>query len=252
MSSDQIGHEGLRRLDATVRWMLGASKEELADVPLLADWIGRAGLACDRRTSPMDPNHSLYGDDVRYMLGAPDQGGSWQTPTQLAGFLALAATRGVRSYLDVGTYKGWTITLAAAYLKAFGLEHVDTYDVEAHCSPDLQALWRLHGLPISYHVSRDVAGAIVPKLRPAYDLVFIDGSHEYADVRADYERNKGAARILVFHDVIDHFCGGVVRLWRELREETRGHAMLSEFTTHPNGFDLMGIGVLEWGGAAKL
>jgi Methyltransferase domain len=243
----------LQPLERTVAWLASATEQELRDEAVLADQIGRTGLFHETRPSPDDPSKTLYGDDARYMLPGdmaygPDDTrlGLWQTPTQLARFLIHASGRCIRLYLDIGTLSGWTVTVVVAYLRRFGLQRADTLDIFPYCHRATQELWARHGLPITY--VRCEPHEIADRVDTWYDCVFIDGDHSYGSVRRDYETYKDRARMLVFHDINDAFCAGVVQLWTELKAETAGAAELFEFTAHPNGFRLMGIGCLEWRG----
>ncbi|MGH9467964.1 MAG: class I SAM-dependent methyltransferase, partial [Terriglobales bacterium] len=55
------------------------------------------------------------------------------------------------------------------------------------------------------------------------DLVFIDGDHSYAGVKADYEMYSPMVRaggVVAFHDIVEHppeYGVGVGRFWREIR-----------------------------------
>jgi hypothetical protein len=234
----------MQNLRETLNWMAKASTAELQDKSALAQWIGHAGLFYDCRTSPQDPLMSLYGDDVKYMLPDGDRSmGMWQTPLQLAGFLIAMSSQGITTYLDLGTLSGWTITVVAAYLRRFGLEHVDAVDVFVGCTPATQCVWQEFDLPITY-ITCD-PHEIEGKVRATYDIIFIDGDHEYASVKADFETFKTRARLIAFHDINDQWCHGVVALWKEIRELHASSYTFSEFTEHPNDFDLMGIGVLQ-------
>ena len=61
------------------------------------------------------------------------------------------------------------------------------------------------------------------------DVLFIDGSHEYNDVKADFEAfypkvKKGG--IIAFHD-IKGMWQGVTRFWNEIKEQS----LLNDFET---------------------
>jgi cephalosporin hydroxylase len=89
------------------------------------------------------------------------------------------------------------------------------------------------------------------------DVLFIDGDHTYAGVRADYEAYKGFVRnggLIAFHDIIeDHhskygtptagWSGGVPKFWQEVKSQ-QGSKRCWEFIADPQQ-DGMGIGVLE-------
>jgi hypothetical protein len=225
-----------------VRWAADAPLDALSDEATLADRMGRVGLCFEDRRSQHDASHNMYGDDVRYMLPR-GPGGMWQTPLQLAKYVQLLSTCRVRTYLDIGTYTGWTVTVVAAVLARFGLDTVHTYDVNEFCGQEVQRLWADLGLPITY-VLRDTSA-----LLPAYDAVFIDGDHEQG-VFEDFERYKHRARIIAFHDINDAYCPCVRQCWHSVRSRYAADATFDEFTEHPNGFSVMGIGVMRWAHAA--
>lgn len=242
----------MSRLGDVVSWMLyHATLAELSDKSILASMIGKAGLFYDNRHSLDDPTKSIYGDDVVYMM-SPEafalSQGAWQTPIQFAAFLIHLSRAQVKTYLDIGCLTGYTITLAAAYLKRFGLETVHAVDVVRKCNEETQELWRHHEIPITYSVWKaGLHGSEAQTiLLPCYDIAFIDGDHSYPCVKRDFTFMKSRARRICFHDINDRICTDVVAFWKELRGTYASSAAFTEFTDHPNGFCLMGIGILEW------
>jgi hypothetical protein len=232
------------RLEEALTWISTAHIEDLRNVDTLSNWIGHAGLFFDSRKSPHNSLVSLYGDDVKYMLDSTDVGkGLWQTPSQLSPFLITLSYRNIKTYLDIGTLTGWTITFIAAYLKRFGLETVDTIDIDQFCNIGTQDIWQQFNIPINYIVCKSYD--IEANIRDVYDFVFIDGDHEYASVKEDFQRYRQRSCMLAFHDINDNFCTGVVRLWKEIKLLYEHIYIFTEFIDHPNNYMLMGIGLLE-------
>lgn len=226
----------MQALADQVDWILSAPLEDLETYDVLLEHLCAVGLFHDDRKSPDDPSKSIYGDDVQYML-PKDQTyhGMWQTPSQLARALLTLKDLGIRTYLDIGTFSGWTVSVVTAFLMRYGLERVDSYDIIKYCQCD--DLWRTRNMPITYCLNPRPED-----LLPRYDLVFIDGNHE-TGVYADYACWKGRARVILFHDIQDHFCPSVVDCWNKAKQEPNSSEAY-EFTMHPNGFRLMGIGLI--------
>lgn len=95
----------------------------------------------------------------------------------------------------------------------------------------------------------------VLKGRPV-DLLFIDGDHSYAGVKADFALYAPLVKsggLVAFHDIVpDHrtrfrvdsglYAGEVYRFWAELKTE---YSRVEEFVDSPDQ-DGFGIGVLRW------
>jgi cephalosporin hydroxylase len=75
------------------------------------------------------------------------------------------------------------------------------------------------------------------------DVLFIDGDHTYAGVRADFDMYAPLVRpggIVAFHDIaVQPLPNEVVRLWNEIKPRYRHKEIL-----HSTAKDAMGIGVL--------
>jgi hypothetical protein len=77
-----------------------------------------------------------------------------------------------------------------------------------------------------------------------YDVIFIDGNHDYPYVSNDFRIAKQMTRKICFHDINDCFCIDVVRLWNEIIQ-SKEYKEFYEFTHHSHDVKLMGIGLLE-------
>ena len=162
----------------------------------------------------------------------------------LANYLiALASYGDVRTYLVVDPCHGFTITIAAVYLMRFGLTLLDTLDMHSQLNQEWHAHWFQLGLPVNHIISSDGDSKLSVK---NYDAVFIDGSHQYDYVLNDVRRYGLLTRRLALHDINDHLCVDVRRLWVELKaaRETCGFEEMLEFTYHSHNDSIMGIGLL--------
>jgi hypothetical protein len=222
-----------------------ADKKNLKNEDWLTTIISMAGLynEGDRR-HPQNTNIHLYGDDVKYMNIIPNAG-MWQIPRQLAQFLITLSSLGnIKSFLDIGTCRGCTITIIAIYMLRFGIEYIDTIDVIKWCDDSMVDLWKKLHLPINYIIIPSDDNFSRHVSRTQYSVIFIDGNHEYKYVLNDYNIAKSMTNIICFHDINDCFCVDVVRLWQEIKHK-REAKMFYEFTYHSHGYNLMGIGMLE-------
>uniref|UniRef100_A0A6C0AIT5 Methyltransferase n=1 Tax=viral metagenome TaxID=1070528 RepID=A0A6C0AIT5_9ZZZZ len=250
----------MESLCKTLDWVINADVDELKNKQILSQKIGEAGLVCDLRPSPQNPALSLYGDDVQYRIKIPnipfivenwfeyrtelECGGLWQTPVQLAGYLIFLSDKSITSFLEIGTFTGYTTIIVCAYLSRFGLTRFDTYDISHLCK--IEFLISKYSLPITYKVG--TPDFIKTSVSSYYDTVFIDGDHGYDGVKADFIKFGKGCRFVCFHDINDFWCSGVVKFWNELKTTYYGsQCLFHEFIDHPNNFKLMGIGVMEWG-----
>lgn len=211
--------------------ILSAPLEKLKDVEFLEHMIRLAGLYPD--------NRNLYGDKDN---GNQNESmGSWQVPRQLAELLIALQDYRISSYLDVGSFQGWTCSLVSAVLLRFNPDLKVT-------AIDPQPWWTMHPeiaamLPITYinqntdhHVGK------------SYDFTFIDGNHEYTQVMKDYTNVGAGSKLCAFHDCNDDYirhcpyqAGGVPKVWDELKAKGLPNR---EFFMHSEGKNVMGIGLL--------
>jgi predicted O-methyltransferase YrrM len=63
-----------------------------------------------------------------------------------------------------------------------------------------------------------------------FDVVFIDGDHEYQPVSDDFDAVKDCAQVVVFHDIDNVACPGVARKWTEVRRDYQQTYEFFEFT----------------------
>ena len=183
-----------------------------------------------------DPRGELvYGEDIRFMR--EDESGMWQITNQINSLLKLLKYHEIRSFLDIGTFRGYTFLLLDSFLKACNPACKNlSIDPFPMIDPGLQECFNLQ---YRHETSEDHQDSV-------FDLVFIDGDHSYESSKRDFYNVGVRSKICCFHDINDDFVkttyadGGVPRLWEELRE-LYGH---EEITAHPSNLKVMGIGVL--------
>jgi predicted O-methyltransferase YrrM len=186
----------------------------------------------------------------------------YQQRSELVGFLARAAALHPAAICEIGAASGGTLCALAHAARPSVVISIDIDFTNAR----LQALPQLgradqtivciagdsHGEPVRARVAEVLRG------RPL-DLLFIDGDHSYAGVRADFEAYSSLVRaggLIGFHDIVPDFTtrfgtptaadsGGVPEFWRELAAAYPDH---EELIASPEQ-DGYGIGLLRWPGS---
>ena len=188
----------------------------------MADMVRHIGLTYDERP--------IYGNETKYMLPRSSRSGRsglWQIPNQIGCALATLAQQPVHSFLEIGTFAGYTGLLLASLLRGW-LPHeqrssfwslsIDIHDYRNPCTKELSThlqhplLLRHAGPAGPSLVHTELAGRMV-------DVCFIDGCHKFECVSADYNEMKQSCRVVMFHDIKNKNTLGVVRFWQELRAQ---------------------------------
>ncbi len=142
-----------------------------------------------------------------------DAGAGWgieQSAHELATFLVRMEELGVQSVLEIGTgYKGGLSRFLAADM-GWQVTSVDVQDY-GH---------KFEG--VTYIVTPK---GYAPQMGARFDLVFIDGDHDYDSVKWDYENwGRYAAKAVAFHDIAGwRGCAGALWYWVELARENQNH-----------------------------
>ena len=164
---------------------------------------------------------------------------SYQMPNQLAPFLLHLNRYPIKSYLEVGVFRGGTFYIVDSYLRLTQPEY--------HGGVALDSEAKMEGLE-SYQEAYPSTRFVHMKSRnyePSYvDLVFIDGAHRYRQVDRDYRHFKPWTKLLAFHDVVStsHHCPGTKRHWRAIRSN---YVSVEFIDQYPGADSVMGIGLLD-------
>jgi len=159
-------------------------------------------------------DRGIYGEYGAFMR-APGQGGLWQNPMELATFLwdSKELFSQVRSYLDIGTFNGFTTFVIVEFLRAHVSRdiRVKTIDPNIHFS----------GQDTERYIRPYFSQCTVDDLEEGeeYDLVFIDGFHEEPGPSHDFDSVKNFAKFVFFHDITDQYCPYVVETFDRLSSQ---------------------------------
>lgn len=145
---------------------------------------------------------------VHAEFGEPGEGwGIEQNPHELATFLVRMQELRIESVLEIGT--GYMGGLSRFLAQDMGWT-VFSVDVNNY-----------HHVYEGVHYITIQKGARIPIMGARFDLLFIDGAHDYDSVKWDYE-NWGyyARQVIAFHDALGlRGCEGVNQLWEEIALE---------------------------------
>ena len=174
-------------------------------------------------------NRNLYGIYEGHMNNPHDLG-LWQKPDQLAPLIKflLNENHTIDSFLEVGTYKASTFLILREFLLLKNNNLLSmTIDTSKQVSDEFIKFFN-----INYRQSS------INNLYEQYDLIFIDGDHAYNSVKSDYEKALSLnPKYILFHDIQDKYCPGVVVLWNEIKNAGMNNV---EFNTNDN---IMGLGL---------
>lgn len=240
------------------------------DASTIADVVRRVGIqpAGSRAVFGEDARHWIPPSDWeaagvrRDKYGTPAVG-LWQVPAQF-GCLASrvdALLRGRRrvATLTVGTWSGWTdVVMAGVLQRERGrVHHHYTFDPVDLVAPCVKRLFERHNVSFApRHWGEATAGSVPRSL----DFCFIDGAHNYASARHDFQLLRRRCSIIAFHDILNPRVGmrSQPQLWRDLTNgptlpgmgERRARPVVAHFdasncTQTPRGGSVsFGIGVL--------
>ena len=217
----QRWREPARRIDlAPLRLIREADLEDLADPDRLEALLPRLGLNGEWLQQFPSSLHSYAGKGLRH----------WQYPNQFSKYLAKVARSNIESYLEIGVRHGGTFAITVEYLNRFHPVR-KAIGVDIRPCPGLAEYMRMNP-----HVRFQVLDSQTPEFRRfveavgPFDLALIDGDHSEEGCRRDFETLKHHARILVFHDIVSSPVPGVIKVWRDIKEQEKISFDFFEYT----------------------
>jgi cephalosporin hydroxylase len=222
-----------------ISYLRSIPAHQFKDVTYLqSDLILRLGLS--EYMPSLALNHYAYRGGLQLM----------QVPEQLAEYIALLSTQSIKSYLEIGVNAGGTFILVCEMLQktnpdfqyAMGIDVCRVPNVSLYCRNNE----KLH-FEVLASQSKMFSNYVQKHFSSQFDLVFIDGDHDYHAVKSDFKLAlQWSPKIIVFHDIVDHLCKDVVQLWREIKADLPVGYTYKEITTQSpsSTYQVAGIGLL--------
>jgi len=171
----------------------------------------------------------------------------WQYPNQFSEFLEFIRTLNVKSYMEVGCRHGGTFVLVSETLKR-GSSNKDFSSTACdliEMSPTLRKYYDI-SKTVDYWTGSSRTEAFKKfALEKSPEFVFIDGDHSYAGVKSDFSifENNKETKYIVLHDIVNQACPGVVKMWNEIKADSRFETreFTKQYLSVPGTF--LGIGI---------
>lgn len=168
-----------------------------------------------------------------------------QDKAEFLEFLELIAREQIKSYLEIGSYRGgslWTVTHALPAGARVVAVDLPGRESNRQRLEDRVIDLRLKGYDAHLIIGDSADPAVIDKARALgpYDLCLIDGCHTEEYVRGDWTNYGPMARVVAFHDIaekLDKSRMMVMEVWNELKVDYR-HVEISRC------HEVNGIGVL--------
>jgi len=129
--------------------------------------------------------------------------------------------RKIKSYLEIGYSSGKVNTILNKFFNFERITAVDNF-MSDMSSTDLLANLRRKNLTLICGNSNDKKTLEIVKNSKSYDLIFIDGSHEYVDAKNDLNNFYNMLSdfgVLAVHDIHSNEYPGVNKAWKEFKEK---------------------------------
>jgi len=153
----------------------------------------------------------------------------WQYPVQLLPLLRELKKHPPSTYLEIGVRWGGTFALLTSLFRKWNPDFDRGWAVDLVRSPDLEA-WAQSQPDLEYILESSRSPAFRQRLADfVWDLVFIDGDHNFVGCRQDLDLMLPRANAILMHDIASVQCPGVCAVWQHFKAAHAREFVFTEF-----------------------
>jgi len=165
----------------------------------------------------------------------------WQYPNQFSPYLIQLSKYEINSYLEIGCRWGGTFIITTEILKSVN-KNVKSYACDINPISDILTEYKEYSDFEYFHQSSFLLDK--NNINHNVDLILIDGDHSYEALKKDFDVAKQfSPKYVVFHDILNDECLGVVKFWNEIKDNYKHYEYTKQYDSVSGNF--LGIGLIE-------
>lgn len=228
----------INKIEKVIKTIKNESLEKLQDVDYLEyKLLPELGLN-DRHLNQYPQSlHQYCGNGID----------SWQYPNQFSKYLYFLSKKKIENFIEIGCHKGGTFIITFEYLSRFN--NIKSAIAIDNWPRDIMYEYCKIRSPVKYLTCQSKSNEFIDIVKhQKWDLILIDGDHNYKAVQNDFITVKDYAKLIAFHDIVNKLCPGTQQMWKDIRDEyPNTHEWVEQYDEvllRMRG-SVMGIGLVE-------